>query len=77
MSAAFVMDVSSFNIVYRKLILLEELNFTREEKRKTDENLSRTEEKLRLAHDTIHKMKQDLKTLNEKRDMVVEKKGGK
>lgn len=37
--------------------------------------MSRTEEKLRLAHDTIHKMKQDLKTLNEKRDMVVEKKG--
>jgi hypothetical protein len=69
MSAVFGMDVPSFNIVYKeKIILLEKLNFTREEKRKT-------EKKLRLAHETIWKMEQAMKIINDKMDRVMEEKG--
>jgi hypothetical protein len=68
-SAVFGMDVPSFNIVYKeKIILLEKLNFTREKKRKT-------ENKLRLAHETIWKMEQAMKIINDKMDRVMEEKG--
>ena len=59
----------------RKIILLEELNLTRDEKRKTDEELKKTEEKLRLAHETIRKMELAMKTINEKMQRVVAEKG--
>jgi hypothetical protein len=51
-----------------KIILLEKINFTREEKRKT-------EEKLRLAYETIRKMEQAMKIINDIMDRVVEDKG--
>jgi hypothetical protein len=51
-----------------KIILLEKLNFTREEKRKT-------KEKLRLAYETIRKMEQAMKIINDIMDRVVEEKG--
>jgi hypothetical protein len=51
-----------------KIILLEKINFTREEKRKT-------EEKLRLAYETIRKMEQAMKIINDIMDRVVEEKG--
>ena len=57
-----------------KLVILEELNLTRDEKRKSDEERKKAEEKLGLAHKTIRELEEAMKRIDEKMKRVVEEK---
>ena len=55
-----------------KIIILEELNITREEKRKSDEARNKAEEKLRLAEDKIWKMDEMMqKVIDQKMELEL------
>ena len=56
-------------------MLIQDLHLIREEKWKTEKELRNTEDKLRLANETIQKMEQQIETINEKMKRVVEEKG--
>ena len=56
-----------------KIIILEELNITREEKRKSDEARNKAEEKLRLAEDKIRKMEEMMqKVVDQKMELELQ-----
>ena len=50
-----------------KLVILEELNLTRDEKRKSDEERKKAEAKLGLAHKTIQELEEKMKRVVEEK----------
>ena len=57
-----------------KLVIFEELNLTRDEKRRSDEERKKAEEKLGLAHKTIRELEEAMKRIDKKMKRVEEEK---